>query len=185
MNLRLLNKLKYLLFTFFLNPEQHARRNGVKIGKNCSIGTRNFGSEPYLITIGNHVQITKNVTLLTHGGGWIFREEIPNLDFFGKINIMNNVYIGNGSYILPGVIIESNVIIAAGSVVTKSIPSGVIVGGNPAKIIGNVEDFKTKILRFNQKTKKIKTSQKRMLIELSDEDLFIKKPFIEIKSHTQ
>ena len=43
---------------------------------------------------------------------------------------------------MPGVIIEDNVIVAAGSVVTKSIPNGVIVAGNPAKIIGNYFQYK-------------------------------------------
>ena len=47
---------------------------------------------------------------------------------------------------MPGVIIEDKVIIAAGSVVTKSVPSGVIVGGNPARIIGNYNDYERNIL---------------------------------------
>ena len=51
------------------------------------------------------------------------------------VAIGDNVWIGTHSLILPGVKIGSNSIIASGSVVTKSVPSGVVVGGNPAKII--------------------------------------------------
>ena len=54
---------------------------------------------------------------------------------------------GINSIILPGINIQDNVIIAAGSVVTKSIPSGKIVGGNPARIIGNFKDYKDKVLQ--------------------------------------
>ena len=90
------------------------------------------------------MQITDNVAFFTHGGGWVFRNEIPDMDFFGKIIVKDNVYIGSGSSILPGVTIESNVIVAARSVVTKSIPEGVVVAGNPTRIVGTVEDYKNK-----------------------------------------
>ena len=46
---------------------------------------------------------------------------------------------------MPGVVIEDNVIIAAGSVVTKSVPSGVIIGGNPAKILADYDTYKSKV----------------------------------------
>jgi serine acetyltransferase len=49
---------------------------------------------------------------------------------------------------MPGVVIGNNVIVAAGSVVTKSIPSNVVIAGNPAKIIGQFEDYETKASKF-------------------------------------
>lgn len=52
----------------FHSPEQYARSIGVKIGKNCLIDTRNWPSEPYLITIGDNVQITHCVSVYCHGG---------------------------------------------------------------------------------------------------------------------
>ena len=54
---------------FFVSPEKYARHIGVRIGKNCLIATRNWSSEPYLISIGNNVQLTHNVSIHTHGGG--------------------------------------------------------------------------------------------------------------------
>lgn len=68
------------------------------------------------------------------------REVMP--DICGKITIGDNCFIGNRAIILYGVTIPDNTIVAAGSVVTKSIlESGCIVAGNPAQIIGKVEDF--------------------------------------------
>lgn len=64
--------------------------------------------------------------------------------YLNKIEIMDNVMIGAHSVILPGVTIGPNSIVAAGSVVVKDIPRGVIVGGNPAKVIGTMDDFVNK-----------------------------------------
>ncbi|MEF2966878.1 maltose acetyltransferase domain-containing protein [Paenibacillus sp. M1] len=55
---------------------------------------------------------------------------------FGKpVTIGNNVWIGGRAVIVPGVTIGDNAVIAAGAVVTKDVPAGAVVGGNPAKII--------------------------------------------------
>lgn len=56
----------------------------------------------------------------------------------GPVKIGNNVWIGDNAIILPGVNIGDGAIIAANAVVTHSIPSGVIAGGNPAKIIRKI-----------------------------------------------
>ncbi|GIP47196.1 hypothetical protein J53TS2_07870 [Paenibacillus sp. J53TS2] len=59
---------------------------------------------------------------------------------YGKpVNIGNNVWIGGRAVIVPGVTIGDNAVISAGAVVTKDVPNGAVVGGNPAKIIKNVE----------------------------------------------
>jgi acetyltransferase-like isoleucine patch superfamily enzyme len=163
------------------SKEKIARRMGVKIGSNCDIQDVNFGSEPYLIEIGNHVQITSGTKLFTHGGAWILREKYPTIDFFGKIKIGNNVYIGNNTLIMPGVVVGSNVIIAAGSVVTKSVPSNVLVGGNPAVIIGSTESFELNIMRFDLRSKGLEYSEKRKLILSVDESMLITKKYMDSK----
>ena len=56
-------------WTIIASPERYARHLGVKIGNNCLIDTRMWSSEPYLITIGNNVQVTEGVSFHTHGGG--------------------------------------------------------------------------------------------------------------------
>jgi acetyltransferase-like isoleucine patch superfamily enzyme len=125
----------------------YAKYIGVKIGNNCRIYTKGFGSEPFLITIGNHCTITTGVEFITHDGStWLHRDEKGRRYHYAPIEIGNNVFIGVNSIIMPGVKIEDKVIVAAGSVVTKSLPSGVIVGGNPAKIIENYDELERKRL---------------------------------------
>ena len=131
-----------------------------------------------MIAIGNHLQITEDVSFYTHERDWMFRKEIPNIDFFGKMLIKDNVYIGSGACILPNITVESNVIIAVRSVVTKLIPEGVIVGGNPAKIIGYTEDYKLKTLKYNLGTKGLSHREKINKIKNADEAMFIKKPYL-------
>jgi len=138
-------RTNYLKFS--LSGEEYLRHLGISVGEGCRIFTSSFGSEPWLISIGNNVTITSGVKLLTHDGAtWLIRDERGRRYSFKRIQIGNNVFIGVNAIIMPGVIIEDNVIIAAGSIVTKSVPSGSIVGGNPAKIIGKYDDYKAKAL---------------------------------------
>ena len=106
----------------FLPAEMYARLIGVKIGKNCAIHTKNWSTEPYLVTIGNNVAITHGVFIHTHGGGRTIRRMIPDFDSFGKVVIEDWAYIGSGAHIMPGVTIGEGSLVAAGSVVTKNIP---------------------------------------------------------------
>ena len=71
--------IKLFYNRYFVDTITFLRKRGVTIGKDCSIASRDFGSEPYLVTIGNHVQITSNVKIFTHGGGWVLRQEIGSL----------------------------------------------------------------------------------------------------------
>lgn len=148
-------RINYFVRRHFMSTVNFLRWYGVKIGDNCCIYTYNFGSEPYLIEIGNHVQITAGVKFFTHGGGWVMREEYPDFDCFGKIKVGNNVYIGNNALIMPGVTIGNNVVIGAGTVVTKSIPDNSVVVGNPGRIIGDIETFKKNMSRYNFHSKNV------------------------------
>jgi acetyltransferase-like isoleucine patch superfamily enzyme len=144
---------------------KYARKLGVVIGENCRILTNPrsaFGSEPYLVKIGNHVEITSGVKFITHDGGcWVFRNEYPEIDRFGKITVGNNVFIGMNTIILPNVSIGNNVVVGAGSVVTKSIESNCVIAGCPAKVIKTIDKYKDSTLSRSVNTKKMTTSEKQ------------------------
>ena len=124
------------------------RQQGAIIGSDCYFGTRTLGSEPYLIEIGDHVQVSSNVQFLTHNPGWCFRNEIPDLQSYGKIVIGDNSYLGACSIILPSVTIGANCLVAAGAVVTKDVSSGSVVAGNPARIISSIEKYRDKVVEM-------------------------------------
>lgn len=69
MNLKGKFKRFYGLCIYFISPVKYAKWLGVKIGNNCFISTKKWSSEPYLITIGDNVQVTQDVFFHTHGGG--------------------------------------------------------------------------------------------------------------------
>ena len=160
----------------FWSCEKYARFLGVRIGKKCLISTKKFPSEAYLISIGNGCGIAKGVAFFTHGGLWPQREKLnENLDYFGKIEIGNYTYIGEDSKIMAGVTIGNDVIVGAGTTVTKSIPDGKIVAGNPGRIVGETKDFIDKIRLYNVETKGMNAKTKKIyLLNLPDEK-FIKK----------
>lgn len=135
-------KLIQLFFMFFRSGIDYAKYLGVTVGDNCRIYSFKFGTEPWLIEVGNNVTITSGVVLLTHdGSSWLVRDTKGRRFLYRRIVIGDNVFIGVNSIIMPGVRIDGNVVIAAGSVVTKSVPAGKIVGGNPARIIGEYDDY--------------------------------------------
>jgi len=101
--------------------------------------------EPWLISIGHNTTVAGNVSFITHDNS-IAKLKLGCSNLFGKIVIGNNCFIGENSTILYGVRIANNVIVAAGSVVTKSFEEeNIIIGGNPAKIISNWNQLKDKV----------------------------------------
>ncbi len=141
---KIISKL-YLICLAKFNHIKFAKYIGVNMGENVFIygdPISMFGSEPWIITLGNNVHITREVLFVTHDGGTLlFRNQIPDLEITAPITVGNNVYIGVRSIILPGVTIGDNCIIAAGSVVTKDVPDNSVVGGIPAKFIKTSADY--------------------------------------------
>jgi acetyltransferase-like isoleucine patch superfamily enzyme len=121
---------------------------GLQIADDCRlVSLPNFGSEPYLVSIGRHVTITSNVSFITHDGGtWVFRDqpEFKDVIKYGRIVIHDNCFIGYHATLMPGVTVGPNSIVAAGSVVAADVPPGTIVGGIPAKVIMTVEEYARK-----------------------------------------
>ena len=116
------------------------------LGKNVQIiGGANFGSEPYLITIGDDTTVSFDCAFVTHDAATRVIRHLPGHDketvIYGPINIGKNCFIGCRSIILPNVTIGDNCIIGAGSVVNKNIPSNSVAAGVPCKVICTLEAY--------------------------------------------
>ena len=92
------------------------------------------------VSIGNNVMIAPNVQIYTATHPLEAKARNSGKEFAKPISIGNDVWIGGGTIICPGVSIGNRVVIAAGTVVTKNIPDDVLVGGNPAKVIKTIEN---------------------------------------------
>jgi acetyltransferase-like isoleucine patch superfamily enzyme len=121
------------------------------------------------------VQITSDVRFYTHGGGHVTRQKYPNFDTFGKIKVEDGAYIGACSMIMAGVTIGEGALVAAGSIVTKSVPPRTVVAGNPARQICTVDEYIEKNLKYNLNTKGISAKEKRALLLSLPENSFIVK----------
>ena len=125
---------------------------GLKVGKNCQFISPgpNFGSEPYLIEIGDNTTVSFDVAFVNHEGGTrVLRrlaetEEEKQTIIYGKIVIGKNCFIGCRATILPGVEIGDNTIIGAGSVVNRDIPANCVAAGVPCKVICTLDEYKEK-----------------------------------------
>ena len=116
------------------------------LGKNVQIiGEANFGSEPYLITIGDDTTVSFDCAFVTHDAATRVIRNIPGQNketvIYGPITIGKNCFIGCRTVILPNVTIGDNVIIGAGSIVNQDIPSNHVAAGTPCKVICTLDEY--------------------------------------------
>ena len=129
---------------------RYLRGQGMRIGEGTVIyDPRNVlldETRPWLIDIGRNVQITRGVTLLTHGYEWAVLKGVYGevLGSAGKVSIRDNVFLGVNTVVLKGVTIGSNTVIGAGSVVTRDIPGNCVAAGNPARVLMTLEEYREK-----------------------------------------
>lgn len=146
------------------------KKQGLVIGTGCEIlNGWNFGSEPYLVSIGDNVRITSGVSITTHDGGvWVLRHlypELSDIDRFGRVAIGDNCHIGMDAIIMPGVTIGRNCIVGAQSVVTHDVPDNTVVAGVPARPIGTVGTYREKHEGEFVNTKHMSFEEKRRFCE--------------------
>ncbi|MDC8106309.1 acyltransferase [Chryseobacterium sp. PTM-20240506] len=143
---KIINKISTLTQDF-----QHSvylkicKNSGLKLGKNVVIRNNvSFGSEPFLVEIGDDTRIASGVTFVTHSGATANirklegYEEVRN---FGWIKVGKNCAIGSNSVILQNVEIGDNCVLGANSVLSESMPEHTVYAGNPAKYVCEIEDY--------------------------------------------
>lgn len=124
-------------------------QNGLRLGKNVSlISVPNFGSEPYLISIGDNTTISFDCAFITHDAATRVIRNLPDGNpetvIYGPIKIGNNCFIGARSTILAGVTIGDNSIVGACSLVNRDIPANVVAAGNPCRVICTLDEYRKK-----------------------------------------
>ena len=147
---------------FFCIPSARKRAAYIKkkklfaeCGEELQWVPRKLPSDPKCIRIHNNVKISSEVMFITHdiiydmlnhtGDGRHYKQKLE------CIEIMDNVMIGLGAKIMPGVRIGPNAIIGAGSVVSKDVAPGTVVAGVPAKVIGSFDAVREKQYQQSQK----------------------------------
>jgi acetyltransferase-like isoleucine patch superfamily enzyme len=123
-----------------------ARWMGVTVGHGCRIYSGDFGTEPWLVTFGDRVTVSIGVHFLVHDGvGWLFRDGGGRRYRYGRISVGDDVFIGAGTLIMPGVKIGNRCVIGSGSVVTKSVPNNSVVVGNPAAVASTFDELMARV----------------------------------------
>ena len=125
-------------------------------GDNCMTMFRKIPLYPKLISFGDNVWIASHVSFITHD---VIHRMLNKIDgdvhfqeYLGCIDIKDNVFVGSNSTILPNVSVGPNTIIAAGSLINRSIPGNGVYGGVPAKYICSFEEFTAKRKRYPEIT---------------------------------
>lgn len=165
----MINRLvKYLFLGKKSSSERYIkylRKKGMVIGEGCTIFSPHSvyidETRPWMISIGNNVQITRGTTILTHGYDWSVLKGVYGevLGSCGKVSIGDNVFIGMQSTILKGCHVGNNVIIGANSLINRDIPDNCVAAGNPCKLIMSLEEY-------HEKRKTMQVKEARELITL-------------------
>lgn len=116
--------------------------NFYSIGKEVSINVGCNVTDPAYVRVGNNVALSA-CTLLGHDASVriLNNRYGKKMDSVGYIDIRDNSFVGHGAIVMPRVTIGPDSFVAAGAVVTKDVPPGVVVGGNPARIICTTQEL--------------------------------------------
>lgn len=153
---RRISELRRLIFRvrtrFYFTFDQtlaYTRSIGVQAGDGAVIyPSVQFGSEPWLVTIGAGTWLTAGVQFVTHDHAVVVGRSpvhaVPvdePLNRFERVRVGRHSFVGVSALLLPGVTVGDDCIVGAASVVTRDVPSGSVVAGNPARIVGTTADY--------------------------------------------
>ena len=123
-------------------------------GEGCYLIPYNYGTEPYLLSFGDNVFVASDVHFVNHDVvAQMLRRMDPNRSYtnrVGTIEVGSNVFIGYGATILYDVHIGDRVIVAAGALVNRDLPSGGVYGGVPAVRIGSFDEYMERLHRYSK-----------------------------------
>ncbi|WP_086314350.1 chorismate mutase [Enterococcus sp. 7F3_DIV0205] len=111
----------------------------IHVGKNFYANFNSIFLDICPITIGDNCMFGPNAQLYTATHPLHPAKRNSGLEYGKPITLGDNVWLGGGVVITPGVKLGDNVVVAAGAVVTKSFPDNCVIGGNPAKVIKEIE----------------------------------------------
>ncbi len=128
---------------------EYLKKTGVlhSQGKDCFISKSANIPDPYLTSIGDNVWITSGCQLLCHDASVIMINVLKggHLDRVGPVVIGDNCFFGNNVIVLPDTSIGSNIIVGAGSIVTKDLSASGVYAGNPARFLSGFDEYIEKI----------------------------------------
>ncbi len=113
-------------------------------GKNLHFGNHVYANfnltcvDDAAIYVGDHVMFAPNVVITTTNHTINPELRLEQYQYVKPVHIGNNVWIGSGAVVLPGVTIGDNTVIGAGSIVTKDIPANVVAVGNPCRVLREI-----------------------------------------------
>lgn len=129
---------------------EYLRRHGGlhAMGERCAIQTNVVITDPAYTRLGHNVSLS-GCTLFGHDGvvNMLRNAYGGELDRVGRIDIRDNVFIGHQAIVMPGVTIGPDAVVAAGSVVTRDVLPGTVVGGVPAKPIARTLDLHAQLAK--------------------------------------
>lgn len=125
----------------YFEPPFHCEYGShIEVGENFYANVNCIMLDVGKITIGDNVLFGPNVSIYTAGHPIHPESRNSGYEYGIPVTIGSNVWIGGSCVILPGVSIGNNVVIGAGSVVTKDIPDNVCAAGNPCRVIREITD---------------------------------------------